>query len=71
MPATDTGRQVSSAGTVNEATAASAHSTVPTTITGRGSRSLAGNSGAAFSGPVLLGTGLLDIASTLTDRRYA
>jgi len=62
MPAMVAGRQCSSAGTVKDASAASAHSTVPTMITGRGSRSLAGNSGAALSAK-----GLVDIEITVTD----
>ena len=66
MPATVTGRQYASAGTVNEHTAANAHNTVPTTITGLGSRSLAGSSGAARSG-----SGSVGIGFTVTDRRCA
>ncbi len=58
-----TGRQLSSAPTVNAATVASAHSSAPTRITGRGSRSAAGNSGGTFSDD--------DICFTVTDRRGA
>lgn len=49
-PDTVTGRQDSSAGTANAATVASAHSTTPAPITGRGSSSAAGNGGGSRSG---------------------
>ena len=58
-----TGRQSLSAATVNAARVANAHSTAPTTITGRGSRSAAGNSGGAFSAGGPSG----DITFTVTD----
>ena len=52
---------------VNAATVARAHSAAPATITGRGSRSAAGNSGGVFSMSGPLG----DIAFTVTDHRGA
>lgn len=52
---------------VNAASVASAHSTAPAPITGRGSRRAAGNSGGTFSGSGLVG----DIAFTVTDKCWA
>ena len=52
---------------MNAANAASAHSTAPAAITGRGSRSAAGNSGGDFSVSGPFG----DIAITVTDQRCA
>ena len=52
---------------MNAAKAATAHSTAPATITGRGSRSAAGNSGGDFSASGPFG----DIAFTVTDQRCA
>ena len=52
---------------MNAANAASAHSTAPAAITGRGSRSAAGNSGGDFSASGPFG----DIAFTVTDQRCA
>ena len=52
---------------MNAANAASAHSTAPAAITGRGSRSAAGNSGGDFSVSGSIG----DIGITVTDERCA
>lgn len=62
-----TGRQSFRSARVNAATAASAHSTAPAAITGRGSRSAAGNSGGTISERGSSG----DISFTVTDQRFA
>ena len=59
-----TGRQSLSAAMVKAARAARAHSATPATITGRGSRSVAGNSGGVFSMRGPFG----DITFTVTDQ---